>query len=275
MKIEVSGCIALKPIISGFGLESMCCYSRTVGADGAVYLFFIEDSYSVKYNYSLEHRYSAIRIFPDPYSGSVLHYEHIPLGYHKEKLSFIHPIDSRLLLLGRDGRNAVGVILDEDMCEYDRLDLGPEYYDKAIVTDDNVIIIGRICEGCGNAHAIRFYDEYGYFKGIKSPSFRDVEAMNLDEKGNLWYYAYPDYYFYCTDGRSLKCGGEIYNFAVLTYNRGIIAEVNGGFSLFRFNGQTEKAFFTYAGEELSYDVCSFRQNRGILINGDMMYFFEI
>lgn len=275
MNIEASGCVDLSPVIAKNVLGKMRHYSTTIGADGLIYLLFTEDTHSLKYNYSFEHSYSAVRIIPDWYSGGESMTEYLKLGEFNEKIYDIHSVESRLLLLSRDRRDSVGLILDEDMNLHDRLNFGCEYYDKAIVTDDNTIILGKVEECCNDGEPIRYFDEFGKAGAIKHTPFFYVEAINLDDQGNLWYYAYPDHSFYCTDGRSLKSGGEIYNFAVLPYNKGIVAEVQGVFRLLRFNGQSERVTFTYLDREISYNVCSFRKNRVVLISGNMLYFFEI
>lgn len=274
MNIEASGCVDLKPVIAENGLDKMRHYSTTIGADGLIYLLFTEDTHSLKYNYSLEHSYSAVRIIPDWYNGDEILTEHLRLGDFNEKIYDIHSIGSRLLLLGRDGRDSVGLILDGDMNLYDRLNFGCEYYDKAIVTADEKIILGKTEECCNDGEPVRYFDEFGKAGAIRHTPFFDVEALNLDDKGNLWYYAYPDHTFYCTDGRSRKSGGDIYIFAVLPYNKGIVAEVQGAFRLLRFNGQSEKVTLTYSGMEILYNACSFRKNRGVLVDGKMLYFFE-
>ena len=271
MKIEALSGINLKSLITEYEIEDMCLFSRTIGADGCVYLFFIENQ---SYNFSLKHKYAAIRIIPDWYGGNDTVSEFIPLGEYNEKFSSVHIFDNRLLLVGRDNKCAIGVILDDNLNEYKRLNFGISYWHNVVVTDDNRIILGReLGEMC--YEAVQIYDEDGCTDTIKQPSYWDVEAINIDEQGNLWYYTYPDYVFLCTDGRSVKYDGECYNFAVLPYNQGIVAASRNKFSLLRFNGQTEKVIFTYAGNELSYDVCSFRQNRGILIDKNILYFFEM
>lgn len=275
MNIEALGCVDMKPVIAENGLEKMRHHSTAIGADGLIYLLFTEDTHSLKYNYSLEHSYSAVRIIPDWYSGGEIMTEHLKLGEFSENIYDIHSIGSRLLLLGRDRRDSVGLILDEDMDLYDKLNLGCEYYDKAIVTDDEKIILGKTEECCNDGEPIRYFDEFGKAGAIRHVPFFDVESLNLDDNENLWYYAYPDQSFYCTDGRSLKCGGDIYNFAVLPYNKGIVAEVQGVFRILRFNGQSERVTFTYLDREISYSVCSFRKNRGVLVDGNALYFFEI
>ncbi len=274
MKFEALSSINIKNLIKEYDIEDMCCYSITIGVDGCIYLFFIEGQYTIKYNYSLKHKYAAIRLIPDWYCGNDIVSEFLHLGEYREKFSSVHIFDNHLMLVGRDDKNSIGVVLDEHLKECKRMNFGIAYWHNVIVTDDNKIILGReLGEMC--YEAVKIFDENGCVASIKQPSYWDVEAINLDEKGNLWYYAYPDYVFVCSDGRSVKCDGEIYKFVVLPYNQGLVASIHNEFKLLRFNGQTEKVIFTYAGVELQQDSCSFRQNRGVLLEKDMLYIFEM
>ena len=274
MKTEAAGCISLSSLIAEYGLEGYYSDSRTIGADGNIYLFFKEDVHRTKHDRSLLYSYAAVRLIPDRYSGDVTS-ELLPPVEYKDKLSGIHPIGDRLLLIGRDDKNAIGIMLDERLKEQGRINFGISYFDKALITADGRICLGEIQENCFSRAPVSIFDEYGGCERIELLSHWDVEALNIDENGDIWYYAYPDHVFCSTGGKNLKYDGEVYNFAVLPRNRGIIAETHSGFRLLRFNGQSENAVFTYGGREITDGLCSFRENRGIILCDDKLYFFCI
>ncbi|MBP0957870.1 MAG: hypothetical protein J5997_10970 [Oscillospiraceae bacterium] len=274
LKTEAAGCIFLPSLIAEYGLEGYYSDSRTVGADGNIYLFFKEDGIRTKHDRSLLYSYAAVRLFPDWYGGDVAS-ELLPLGEYRDRLSGIHPIAGRLLLLGRDDKNAIGIILDERLKEQSRISFGISYFDKALITAGGRICLGEIEENCFSPAPVSIFDEYGNRERIERFSHWDVTALNIDENGDIWYYAYPDNGFFSTGGEGLKYDGAVYNFAVLPGRRGIIADTGGSFRLLRFNGQSEEAVFTYGGREIAHGLCSFRENRGVILCDDELYFFCI
>ncbi|MGN1105505.1 MAG: hypothetical protein ACI4RH_02560 [Huintestinicola sp.] len=272
MKIEAAGCIILSSLIAEYGLEGYYSDSRTIGADGNIYLFFKEDGHRTKHDRSLLYSYAAVRIIPDWYGGDVVS-QLLSLGEYRDRLSGIHPIGDRFLLLGRDNKNAIGILLDERLKEQGRLSFGISYFDKALITSEGRICLGETVENCLSTSPVSIFDEYGGCKKIERPFRWDAEALNIDENGEIWYYAYPDNSFFSTGGDSLKYDGAVYNFAVLPHRRGIIADTGGEFRLLRFNGQSERAVLSYGGREITGGLSSFREDRGIILCDDKLYFF--
>lgn len=274
MKIEAAGCIAFSSLIAEYGLEGYYSDSRTVGDDGNIYLFFKEDGHRARHDRSLLYSYAAVRLFPDWYKGDVTS-ELLLLGEYRDRLSGIHPLGGHFMLIGRDDKNAIGIIIDEHLKEQRRLSFGISYYDKALITAEGRICLGEIQENCFSRSPVSIFDEYGRCEKIERPSNWDAVALNIDENGDIWYYAYPDNGFFSTGGEGLKYNGAVYNFAVLPNRRGIIADTGGGSGLLRFNGQSEKVIFTYGGREITGGLCSFRENRGVILCDDRLYFFCI
>lgn len=274
MKTEAAGCIKLSSLIEKYGLEGYYSYSRTVGADGNIYIFLQEDSHRTKHDRSLLYSYAAVRLIPDWYGTDVTS-ELLALGEYRDRLSGIHPMGDRLLLIGRDDKNAIGIILDERLKEQGRISFGISYFDKSIITADGRICLGEIEENCFSPAPVSIFDEQGCCEKIERFSYWDVTALNIDENGDIWYYAYPDNGFFSTGGESLRYDGAVYNFAVLPHRRGMIADTGGRFRFLRFNGQSENAVFTYGGREITDGLSSFRGNRGVILCDDALYFFCI
>ena len=283
MKYEAAGCISIKKLKKECEIDdNMSCHSRTVGSEGMIYLLFAEDHHILKSNYTLKYNYAVIRILPDWYCGDIIAYEYIPLSEYTEKLYSAHPFGNDIILIGQNRKGDIGIILNSEHHEYRRISFAPyAAYNKTLVTDDKTIIMGMYDEYClRRSSPIHIFDEYGNRTEVMAYHMQnivDVIAMNLDEHNDLWYNAYPDYIFYCTDGRSLQSGSNTMTtaFAVLPCNKGIIAEEYGGFRLYRFNGQTENVFFTYGGNPILPDASSFMQNKAAISSGDTLYFIEI
>ncbi len=206
-------------LLSGQDVTGMKLADVSIGYDGNVYLLFsshIPPRISGMFMDTVANaEYAAAVVIPSWESGEVIATEMIRLGKHKMNFHFIRPIpDGSYLLLGArcmyakaDGPEKNAVFVDRRGSVLRECTFGDGIGD-CVVRDDGIIITGYFDEGViGNngwedpigACGLCAWKLDGEVVWRADMPVLDCYAMNLDAKGNLWYYYYTDFQLVRTD----------------------------------------------------------------------------
>ena len=252
MKKELKSLQNLRELFKKYGMAGLDFVSMNIGYDEKVYFLFSSGIPAringMFVNTAANAVYKALVVTPSWKSGVVEQVETFHLGAHRMNFHFIRPVpDGSFLLLGarcvyseRSGPEKNAIFSDKDGNVLRAFTFGDGIND-CIVRNDGIIITSYFDEG--------IFGNYGWKEPIGNcglcawttdgriiwrakRSIADCYAMNLDERGNLWYYYYTDFRLIRTDFKTeeeydpMVSGAE--SFAVTKYGRFLI--MDGGYN---------------------------------------------
>lgn len=215
--IYVNNPIDIKSIFKQYNVSLNSFVSMSIGYDDAIYILLSEripDRINGMFvDTEADTTYSMLVLTVDWQEGRFLAYEYYNLGRHKMNFHFIQPLNDKILLLGSrtyyhaDGPERNAVIVNKQGAVYQELCFGDGIAD-CIVTGDGRIITSYFDEGIfGNygwdnpigSCGLLVWDADGNVLWKSKYPIYDCYAMNVDDRGNLWFYYYDDFALVKTD----------------------------------------------------------------------------
>ena len=305
--IHFSDRLDMKELFKQYGLKDDMFVNIKIGYDGRIYILFSaaipERIDGMFVNTCANADYTALVLTVDWNEGNLLQCEKLELGHHEINFHFIQPIGENVLLLG-------------SRCLYNESD---EPENNAVIVDKHGNVVKKFCLGDGIEDCIvtesgdiitSYFDEgvfgnFGWYEPIGacglivwSPdkkikwqanrSIYDCYAINLDDRGNLWYYYYDDFLLVKTDLKTETEYKPDINGAsgfMVTYDMGHLL-IDGGydkhweFRVARFKedtlGNYENVSLLYNDSDIVVKFFRFRGSKAVFVdNKDRLYIKEI
>ena len=213
-KIIFDDSVSIDELREQYNITGHTVANVSIGYDNTIYMLMRSDIPAAE-------DYSVIEIYVDWESGAIIDSAFYQLGKHEHELRYIQPIGDKLLLLGarsyylgnREGeKNAL--IIDKQGEVSDRFCFGDGIED-CIVLSDGRIVTSYFDEGVYGNYGWRdpigrrgliVWSEKGepIWQAGQEHRISDCDAINIDDRENLWFYYFEAYNLVRTDFRIEK-----------------------------------------------------------------------
>lgn len=210
-KIDLTKIIDIKDLQQQYNISDSKLINSCIGYDNNIYLLFYK---KIEKNSSSTH-YCAIKIIMDWEKYHIINTLFYDFGFKTLYCPFIRPLGDYFLLLdarcwyhSKDNIERNALIVDEHGTNVNQLCFG-DGIEHCITTADMKIITSYFDEGIfGNlgwddpigSCGLIMWDCNGNIVWQNTKySIDDCYALNMDNKGNLWFYYYDEFNLVCTD----------------------------------------------------------------------------
>lgn len=209
--INLEKFIDIKELLKTHNLSLDSVVDINIGCDHKVYLLFNhhipERIRGMFVDTKSNSEYSLIVLTVDWNNGEMLDEQYYKLGTFKMNYHYVQPIGENFLLLGARAYNTQpepeknATVVSKDGTVLKEMCLG-DGIQNCIVTEDKRIITGYFDEGVfGNygwdepigSCGLIVWDENGQSIWKANYPIYDCYAMNVDDRGNLWFYYYDEF----------------------------------------------------------------------------------
>ncbi|MCH5194871.1 MAG: hypothetical protein J1F11_12990 [Oscillospiraceae bacterium] len=213
-KIVFEDSVSIDELREHYNIVGHTVVNVGIGYDNTIYMLMRSDIPAAE-------EYSVIEIYADWESGAIIDSAFYKLGKHEHEFRYIQPIGDKLLLLGARSyylgnlegeKNAV--IIDKHGEVSDRFCFGDGIED-CIVLSDGRIVTSYFDEGVYGNYGWRdpigkrgliVWNDKGeiIWQAGQEHGISDCDAINIDDRENLWFYYFEAYNLVRTDFRTEK-----------------------------------------------------------------------